>query len=74
LLSPWQAVVYAKTGVAAPDAPVVSLTDAGCPVTPGEAGAIEAAADAASEGYSEALRTSLAEAVGLPHPPLGGAL
>jgi hypothetical protein len=65
LLSPWQAVVHARTGVVTPDAAVATLTEAGFPVTPGEARAIEAAADATAEGYSEALRVGLAEAVGL---------
>jgi Protein of unknown function (DUF2934) len=65
LLSPWQAVVHAKTGVVYPAASIAQLAEAGSPVTPGEAGAIEAAADAASEGYSAALRTGIAKAVGL---------
>jgi hypothetical protein len=63
LLSPLQAVVHAQTGV------VVSVSamakEAGFPVTPGEAGAIDAAADASSAGYSAAFRTGMAQAVGL---------
>jgi hypothetical protein len=65
LLNPWQAVVHAKTGMVYPASSIAKLAEAGFPVTPGEAGAIEAAADAASEGYSAALRTSIAKAVGL---------
>jgi hypothetical protein len=41
------------------------VKEAGFPVTPGEAGAIEAAADVSSEGYSAAFRTGMAKAVGL---------
>jgi hypothetical protein len=40
------------------------LTEAGFPITPGEARAIEAAAEAA-EGYDAALRAAIAQAVGL---------
>jgi hypothetical protein len=65
LLSPLQAVVHAKTGVVYPASSLVKLAEAVFPVTPGEAGAIEAAADAASEGSSAAFRTDIAKAVGL---------
>jgi hypothetical protein len=65
LLSPWQAVVHAKTGVVYPASSVVKLAEVGFPITPGEAGAIDAAADASSEGYSAAFRTGIARAVGL---------
>jgi hypothetical protein len=41
------------------------VKEAGFPVTPGEAGAIEAAADASSGGYSTTFRTGMAQAVGL---------
>jgi hypothetical protein len=41
------------------------VKEAGFPVTPGEAGAIDAAADASSAGYSAAFRTGMAQAVGL---------
>ena len=63
LLSPLQAVVHAQTGEVVTVSAMVK--EAGFPVTPGEAGAIEAAADASSEGYSAALRTGIAKAVGL---------
>jgi hypothetical protein len=65
VLSPWQAVVHAKTGVVSPAPSLVKLAEAGLPVTPGEAGAIDAAADASSEGYSATLRAGIAKAVGL---------
>jgi hypothetical protein len=65
LLSPLQAVVHAKTGVVYTASSVGKLAEAGFPVTPGEAGAIDAAADASSEGYSAAFRTGMAQAVGL---------
>jgi hypothetical protein len=65
LLSPWQVVVHARTGVVSPATATAQLADAGLPVTPGEAGAIEAAADAAPAGYSVALRAGMAQAVGL---------
>jgi hypothetical protein len=48
-----------------PASSVVKLTDAGFPVTSGEAGAIEAAADGSSVGYNPALRADIAQAVGL---------
>jgi hypothetical protein len=48
-----------------PASSFVKLAEAGFPVTPGEAGAIEAAADASSEGYSAGFRTGMAQAVGL---------
>jgi hypothetical protein len=63
LLSPLQAVVHAQTGVVVTVSAMVK--EAGFPVTPGEAGAIDAAADASSEGYSAAFRTGMAQAVGL---------
>jgi hypothetical protein len=63
LLSPWQAVVHAQTGVVVTVSAIVK--EAGLPVTPGEAGAIAAAAEASSEGYSAAFRTAIAKAVGL---------
>ena len=65
LLSPWQAVVHAKIGVVSLAPSFVKLAEVGFPVTPGETGAIDAAADASSEGYSAALRTGIAKAVGL---------
>jgi hypothetical protein len=65
LLSPWQAVVHAKTGGADLASSVVKLTEAGFPVTPGEAGAIEAAADGSAAGGSAAFRADIARAVGL---------
>jgi hypothetical protein len=65
LLSPLQAVVHAQTGAVVTVSAIVKLAEAGFPVTPGEAGAIEAAADAAPGGYSAALRTGIAKAVGL---------
>jgi hypothetical protein len=65
LLSPWQAVVHARTGMVNSDASLAKLAEAGLPVTPGEAGAFEAAADAAPGGYSADLRTDMARAVGL---------
>jgi hypothetical protein len=65
LLGPWQAVVHAKTGVVYPASSVVELAEAGFPVTPAEAAAIDAAADAASGGHSAALRAGIARAVGL---------
>jgi Protein of unknown function (DUF2934) len=63
LLSPLQAVVHAQTGVVVTVSAIVK--EAGFPITPGEAGAIDAAADASSEGYSAAFRTGIAKAVGL---------
>jgi hypothetical protein len=63
LLSPLQAVVHAQTGVVVTVSAMVK--EAGFPVTPGEAGAIDAAADASSAGYSAAFRTGMAQAVGL---------
>ena len=65
LLSPLQAVAHAKTGVVYTASSIVKLTDTGFPVTAGEAGAIDAAADASSAGYSAAFRTGMAQAVGL---------
>jgi hypothetical protein len=64
-LSPWQAVVHAKTGVNGLASSLAKLAEIGISVTPGEVGAIEAAADASSEGYSASLRTAIAMAVGL---------
>jgi hypothetical protein len=63
LLSPLQAVVHAQTGVVHPVSAIVK--ESGFPVSPGEARAIEAAADAAPEGHSPGLRAGLARAVGL---------
>jgi hypothetical protein len=63
LLSPLQAVVHAQTGVVYAVSAVVK--ESGFPVSPGEARAIEAAADAAWEGYSPGLRAGIARAVGL---------
>jgi hypothetical protein len=63
LLTPWQAVVHAQTGAVVTVSAMVKEAD--FPLTPGEAGAIDAAADASSEGYSAAFRTSIAKAVGL---------
>jgi hypothetical protein len=63
LLSPLQAVVHAQTGVVVTVSAMVK--EAGFPLTLGEAGAIDAAADAWSEGYSATLRTGIAKAVGL---------
>jgi Protein of unknown function (DUF2934) len=63
LLSPLQAVVHAQTGVVYPVSAIVK--ESGFPVTPGEARAIEAAADAAPEGHSAALRAGITKAVGL---------
>ena len=63
LLSPLQAVVHARTG--AVQAVPAIVEGAGFPVTPGEAGVIEAAADGALEGCDPALRTAIARAVGL---------
>jgi hypothetical protein len=64
LLSPLQAVAHARTGAVHPVSAIGK--GAGFPITPGEAGAIEAAADAASGGgYSAAFRTGIAKAVGL---------
>jgi hypothetical protein len=63
LLSPLQAVAHARTGAVYPVS--VLVKEAGLPVTAGEAGAIEAAADAAPEGNSAALRAGIAKAVGL---------
>jgi hypothetical protein len=65
LLNPLQAVVHAKTGVVYPALSPAQLAEAGFPMTPGEVAAIEAAADAAAEGYDAALRTGIAKAVGL---------
>jgi hypothetical protein len=65
LLSPWQAVVHAKTGGVDAATSVVKLAEVGLPVTPAEAGAIDAAADASPGGYSTALRAGIAQAVGL---------
>ena len=65
LLSPLQAVAHARTGVVYTASSIVKLTDTDFLVTPGETGAIDAAADASSEGYSAALRTGIAKAVGL---------
>jgi hypothetical protein len=65
LLSPWQAVVHARTGGADAASSVVELAEADFPVTPGEAGAIDAAADASSAGYCAALRADIVQAVGL---------
>ena len=65
LLSPLQAVAHARTGVVYTASSIVKLTDTDFLVTPGEAGAIDAAADASSEGYSAAFRTGIAQAVGL---------
>ena len=62
-LSPFQAVVHAQTGAVVTVSAMVK--EAGFPVTPGEVGAIEAAADALTEGYSAAFRTGMAQAVGL---------
>jgi Protein of unknown function (DUF2934) len=63
LLSPLQAVVHAQAGVVHPVSAIVQ--ESGFPVSPGEARAIEAAADAAPEGHSPGLRAGLAKAVGL---------
>jgi hypothetical protein len=63
LLSPLQAVAHARTGAVHLVSAIVK--GAGFPITPGEAGAIEAAADASSEGYSAAFRAGIAQAVGL---------
>jgi hypothetical protein len=65
LLSPWQAFVLAKTGEVNSVSSLAKLAEAGFPVTPGEAGAIEAAAGATLGDYSPALRAGIAEAVGL---------
>lgn len=65
VLSPWQAVVHAKTGIVYAASSFGKLAEAGIPVTPGEAEAIDAAADASSEGYSVAFRTGIVQAVGL---------
>jgi hypothetical protein len=65
LLSPLQAVVHARTGAVVTVSAIVKLAEAGFPVTPGEARAIAAAADAASEGHSPGLRAGIAKAVGL---------
>jgi hypothetical protein len=65
LLNPLQAVVHAKTGVVYTVSSAAKLTEAGFPITPGEAGAIEAAADAAPGGYDATLRAGIAGAVGL---------
>ena len=64
LLDPLQAVAHAQTGVVYPVSSAAKLTGAGFPITPGEARAIEAAAEAA-EGYDAALRAAIAQAVGL---------
>jgi hypothetical protein len=63
LLSPLQAVVHART-VAVHAVPAI-VEGAGFPVTPGEAGVIEAAADGALAGHDPALRAGIARAVGL---------
>jgi hypothetical protein len=63
LLSPLQAVVHARTGAVQPVWALVQ--EAGFPLTPGEARAIEAAAEAAWEGHSPGLREGIAQAVGL---------
>jgi hypothetical protein len=63
LLSPLQAVAHARTGAIHPVSAIVQ--EAGFPMTPGEAGAIEAAADAAPGGYDPAVRAGIAQAVGL---------
>jgi hypothetical protein len=65
LLSPWQAVAHARTGVVHTASSLARLAEAGLPITKGEAGAIDAAADASPAGYNAALRTGLAQAVGL---------
>jgi hypothetical protein len=65
LLSPWQAVVQAKTGEVNSTSSLAKLAEAGCPVTAGEAGAIEAAADASPEGHNAAFRAGIAQVVGL---------
>jgi hypothetical protein len=65
LLSPLQAVVHARTGVVYAASSTAELAEAGFPMTPGEAGAIEAAADAASGGHNPGLRAGIAKAVGL---------
>jgi hypothetical protein len=65
LLSPLQAVVHARAGVVCTAASIAELAGAGFPVTPGEAGAIEAAAEAAAGGYDAALRRGIARATGL---------
>jgi hypothetical protein len=65
LLSPLQAVIHARTSAVYTDASTAKLAEVGFPITPGEAGAIDAAAEASPEGYSAALRTGIAKAVGL---------
>jgi hypothetical protein len=65
LLSPLLAVVHARTGMAHPAAATAKLAEAGLPITPAEAEAIEAAADAAPAGHRAALRAGMAKAVGL---------
>jgi hypothetical protein len=65
LLSPLQAVVHAQTGAVPPVSSTAKSGQVGFPITPGEAGAIEAAAEAASGGHDAALRTGIARAVGL---------
>jgi hypothetical protein len=65
LLNPLQAVVHAKTGEVYPALSPGYLAEAGFPMAPDEVGAIEAAAEAAAEGYDAALRTGIARAVGL---------
>jgi hypothetical protein len=65
LLSPLQAIVHAKTGEVYPTSSLGSLAENGYLVTAGEAGAIEAAADAAPGGHSAAFRAAIARAVGL---------
>jgi hypothetical protein len=46
LVNPWQAVIHARTGVVYTAPCLDKLAEVGFPVTPGQAGAIEAAADA----------------------------
>jgi hypothetical protein len=65
LLSPLQAVLQAQAEAASAVSPTAQSSEVGFPLTPREAGAIEAAAAAASEGYSPAFRTGMARAVGL---------
>jgi hypothetical protein len=64
-LSPLQAVVHARTGEVYPALAVDRLAAVGVPLTPAEAGAIEAAAEASSEGYNAAFRAAIVQAVGL---------
>jgi hypothetical protein len=65
LLDPLQAVVHAQTGVVYPVSSPAKLTEAGFPITPAEAGAIEAAVDAKLDSYDAGLRAGIAQAVGL---------